>query len=119
MANLLDQSIACRILEDLPTSILLMGNRRIEWVNKALARAFDMTREELTGLDTESAADTLLAPIFEDSDRFDVACPHGGTLWFRRQKIKLAPDSLEVQIFTDISRQVELENELERLVKDL
>lgn len=119
MAKSLDHSIACAILEDLPTGILLMDNRRIEWVNHALAKGFAMVKDDLTGLDPEKARDTLLAPIFEDPDRFGVADRYGRCLWFRRQRINLEGGSLQVQIYTDISRQVELESELERLVKDL
>jgi GGDEF domain-containing protein len=119
MAKLLDHSIASAMLEDLPTGILLMDNRRIEWVNKALARAFDAVDYELTGLDHQKAADMLLAPIFEECDRFHLTDRYGRRLWFRRQRIDLEQGSLQVHIFTDISRQVELENELERLVRDL
>lgn len=119
MAKSLDHLLACAMLEHLPTGILVMEDRRIEWVNDALAKAFDVPKDLLTGLDYEKAADTLFAPIFEDSDRFGVSDSKGGCLWFNRQRINLDHGSLQVQIFTDISRQVELENELERLAKDL
>ncbi|MGH8548073.1 MAG: diguanylate cyclase domain-containing protein [Methylococcales bacterium] len=119
MAKLLDHSVACAMLEDLPTGILLMDNRRIEWVNNALAKAFDTVKDKLTGLDQKNAAQTSLAPIFEDSDRFGVSNRNGRCLWFSRQRINLVQSSLQIQIFTDISRQVELEAELERVANDL
>ncbi|MGR9106496.1 MAG: diguanylate cyclase domain-containing protein [Gammaproteobacteria bacterium] len=119
MAKMLDHSIICAMLEEMPTAVLLMAGERVEWVNNALAKTFNADKEELTGLSFEQAANTLLAPIFEDSDRFAVTDYQGNRVWFRRQRINLEPGPFQVQIFTDISRQVELETELERLAKDL
>ncbi len=119
MSDTLDYSITCAMLEDLPAGILLLDNGRIRWVNNALAAAFNTGKDRLVGLDPEKAADTLFAPLFEDGNRLSMTGLHGGCVWFNRQRIDLAMAGFEVQIFADISRLVELENDLERMATEL
>lgn len=119
MFESLDHSVPYSILEEFPVGILLMGNRRIEWVNKALADALHTPKDELIGLSHEAAKNTVLTSIFEDSDKVCVTDSEGEHLWLKRQNVDLANQPLQVQVFTDVSRQTKLETELERLVSDI
>ncbi|MCI0652932.1 MAG: diguanylate cyclase [Methylococcaceae bacterium] len=119
MAKLLDPSIIRALLDAIPNGIVLMDNRRIEWVNNALAKALGITEDKLIGLDSGNAGHLSLDPIFEESDRFYLSDSQGRCVWFSRQRMDLEQGCLELHMLTDIHRQVELENKLERLAKDL
>lgn len=119
MSEMLDHSVTCAILEELPAGILLMNNRQIEWVNKTLADTLHTPKTELHGLGCETASGTVLAPIFEDSDRICITDSDDRKLWLKRQIIDIADKPLKAHIFTDITHLTQLETELERLVADV
>lgn len=119
MSKLLDHSVTSAMLEDLPTGIMLMENQKIRWVNRALADIFHTTKADLTGLNPKLAEGTGFSSIFEPGDRLMATDRQGKSIWFKRQIFNLGFGEFQVQLFTDISVQIELEMELERLQNEL
>jgi len=107
------QRALAEALDCAPMGVVVMRDRRILWVNKRLVQWFDMTKNQLVGLTSETAENIGLAVLFAGDDRLCIT-RGGGQFWLRREHATLA-EGLEAYFFEDVTEQVRIEQDRSRL----
>ncbi len=119
MSQTLESELALNILDEMPVCVLLLKDGMIIWANRALAQTLQTTKEKLIGLRCEDEQGSAYAALFEDSDQLCLTQSNEEKLWLSRQSFELVGCSSSVHIFTNVTYQVQLERERNKLAANV
>jgi len=119
MSEPIDSEFALALLENMPIGALLLDNNCVIWANPALAKLFASPVNKLIGLQAEHCDNSELAPLFNQSEQFSLSLTDGNIRWIKREIFSLDKTSQQIQLFTDVSRLVQLENEHKKILERL
>lgn len=119
MSETLDALLAVDVLDEMPICVLLLNNGSISWVNRALATTLHVDKDELIGLNRGNAQKSAFGALFDDSEQLCLTQANEEQLWLNRQCFPVQGDGLEVQIFTNVTYQVQLERERNKLAANV
>ena len=119
MSETLDSQLALNVLDDMPVCLLLLEDGTIKWVNKVLAQTLQVSKHDLIGLRNEGDQGSVYAALFDDSEQLCLTLPNNEQLWLGRQCFSAAGGSLTVHLFTNVTYQVQLERERNKLAANI
>ena len=119
MPETLDSMLAIDVLDEMPICALLLDDGSITWVNRALAETLHVDKGALVGLNRERAQNSAFGALFDDSEQLCLTQANEEQLWLNRQCYRVRNGELEVQIFTNVTYQIQLERERNKLAANV
>jgi diguanylate cyclase (GGDEF)-like protein len=123
--NMTDISFNRALYEVCPTGVLAIDNKIcIRWINPALEKMLNLSRNELIGKDKTTLPEGLHA-LFDETDMLHLSLNGDGERWLRRDVRSVndhSNEGLRLHFYQDISQQVIAQREseaLRRQVEDL